>query len=186
MRKIRFAHIYLLTLAVIFLALGAFIEFHSFYYDTLFGGVDNKPLPYPEFLHNIFFLLGLITITSLYFIEKKETTTLSLANMSLQREIDERKRAEQERIEKEKLQGIIEMSGAVCHELNQPMQVVSGTSVLLMMNIQDDNPLYENIKTVKEQIDRMGTITKKLMGITKYITKDYLKGKIIDIDKATK
>jgi C4-dicarboxylate-specific signal transduction histidine kinase len=106
--------------------------------------------------------------------------------MSLQREIDERKRAEQERIEKEKLQGIIEMSGAVCHELNQPMQVVSGTSVLLMMNIQDDNPLYENIKTVKEQIDRMGTITKKLMGITKYITKDYLKGKIIDIDKATK
>ncbi len=78
------------------------------------------------------------------------------------------------------------MSGAVCHELNQPIQVVSGVSELLMMDIQDDNLLFENIKTVKEQIDRMSTITKKLMGVTQYKTKGYLKGKIIDIDKATK
>lgn len=87
---------------------------------------------------------------------------------------------------KEKLQGVIEMSGAVCHELNQPMQVVSGASELLMMDIRDDNPLYENIKTINEQINRMGTITKKLMGVTQYKTKDYLNGKIIDIDRATK
>ncbi len=30
----------------------------------------------------------------------------------------------------------------------------------------------------------MGTITKKLMRITKYETKGYLKGNIVDIDKA--
>ncbi|NQT70299.1 MAG: response regulator [Desulfobacteraceae bacterium] len=88
--------------------------------------------------------------------------------------------------EKEKFQGVLEMAGAVCHEMNQPMQVVSGVSELLMMDIQDDNPLYENIKTVQEQIDKMGAITNKLMGVTQYKTKDYLKGKIIDIDKATK
>jgi phosphoserine phosphatase RsbU/P len=87
---------------------------------------------------------------------------------------------------KVKLQDVIEMSGAVCHELNQPMQVVSGISELLMMDVQDNSPLYQNIKTVIEQIYRMGEITKKLMGITKYETKDHLKDKIIDINKATK
>ena len=78
------------------------------------------------------------------------------------------------------------MSGAVCHELNQPMQVVSGISELLMRDVEDNSPLYENIKTIKEQIDRMGAITKKLTGVTKYKTKGYLRGKIIDIDEATK
>jgi len=48
----------------------------------------------------------------------------------------ELKKVEHERIQKEKLQGIIEMAGAVCHELNQPMQVASTTSELLMMEFQ--------------------------------------------------
>ena len=138
MRKIRFAHIYLLTLAVIFLALGAIIVFHSFYYDTLFGGVDNKPLPYPEFLHDIFFLLGLLTITSLYCIEKKETETLALANMSLQREIDERKRVEEER---EKL----------ILELQEALDKVKALSGLLPIcssckKIRDDNGCWNQIE----------------------------------------
>jgi len=38
---------------------------------------------------------------------------------------------------------------------------------------------------IKEQIDEMGSITRKLMRITKYETKDYTEGSIIiDIDKA--
>ena len=55
-----------------------------------------------------------------------------------------------------------------------------------MMDVPHDSPLYKNIKTAKEQIERMSKITKKLMGVTRYKTKDYLNRKIIDIDKATK
>jgi len=138
MRKIRFANIYLLTLAVIFLALGAFTELHSFYYDTLFGGIDDKPLPYPEFLHHIFFLLGFITIISIYFIEKRETKSLSSANMSLQREMDERKRVEKER---EKL----------IHELQEALDKVKTLSGLLPIcssckKIRDDNGYWNQIE----------------------------------------
>ena len=103
----------------------------------------------------------------------------------LNRQIASRRRAEEELLRQEKLQGVIEMAGAVCHELNQPLQVVSGISELLMMDVEDDNPFNGNVKTIKEQVVRMGEITRKLMRITKYETKDYLKGKIIDIDKAT-
>ncbi len=48
------------------------------------------------------------------------------------------------------------------------------------------NTVYSNIKKIKGQVDRMGEITRKLMTITRYKTKDYLKGKIIDIYKASK
>ena len=85
-----------------------------------------------------------------------------------------------------KLSGVLEMAGAICHELNQPMQVVSGYSELLMMDMEKDNLAHSYIKMVKDQTDKMGSITRKLMSITKYETRDYIEGsKIIDINKAT-
>ena len=77
------------------------------------------------------------------------------------------------------------MAGAVCHELNQPMQGISGYSELLLMHVSEDSPLHEKLKKIIEQINRMGKITNKLTRITYYEAKDYLKGKIVDIDKAS-
>jgi len=87
-------------------------------------------------------------------------------------------------LEKEKLQVIFEMTGAICHELSQPMQAISGNSELMLMNIEKDNPLYRNIKTIKDQVERMGDITRKLKRVTRYKTKDYIKSKIIDLDSS--
>jgi len=87
-------------------------------------------------------------------------------------------------LEKEKLIVIFEMTGAICHELTQPMQAISGNSELMLMSIQKDNPLYRNVKAIKDQIDRMGDITRKLKRVTRYKTKDYINSKIIDLDSA--
>lgn len=87
--------------------------------------------------------------------------------------------------EKEKLQGVLEMAGAVCHEFNQPLMVISGYSEMLLMDLSEDSPQYKIFKIIKEQVDRLGKITSKLMGITKYKTKSYLKGNIVDIDEAS-
>lgn len=86
-------------------------------------------------------------------------------------------------VEKEKLQGVIEMAGAVCHELNQPMQVILGLSELLLESV-GDNHIKDDIKAINAQVQRLGQITGKLTGVTRYKTKNYLTGKIIDIDKA--
>jgi len=94
------------------------------------------------------------------------------------------KKLEKKLLQEEKLSGVLEMAGAICHELNQPMQVVSGYSELLMMDMEKDNMAHSYIKMVKEQTDKMGSITRKLMSITKYETQDYIEGsKIIDINK---
>lgn len=99
-------------------------------------------------------------------------------------DISKHKQAEFERIQKEKLAGVVEMAGAVCHEMNQPLQVVAGLSELLMMDVDEKEPLFSILMDIKEQTKRMSEITKKLMKVTKYETKEYLEGKIIDIDKA--
>ena len=89
-------------------------------------------------------------------------------------------------LEKEKLQAVFETAGAVCHEMNQPLQVVSGVAELLMLDVKNTDPHYEKLMTIMEQTQRMGEITNKLMKITRYETKKYLKGKIVDINKASK
>ncbi len=99
-------------------------------------------------------------------------------------DITERKLAEEERLLREKLQGVLETAGAVCHELNQPLHIISGLSELISYDLKEDNPLYPRINKIKEQIDRIGTITKKLIGIARCETKAHDSNtKILDLDK---
>jgi K+-sensing histidine kinase KdpD len=43
----------------------------------------------------------------------------------------------------------------------------------------------DNVKEIKDQADRLAKITSKLMDITKYKTKKYLRTQILDIDAAS-
>lgn len=92
----------------------------------------------------------------------------------------------QKLLEEEKLDGMLEMAGAVCHELNQPLQVISGYSTLLMMDMAENHELYGYVTEIREQVERMAAITKKLMGITRYEACHYVgKTRIVDIDRAS-
>ncbi len=87
--------------------------------------------------------------------------------------------------EKEKLAGVIELSGAVCHELSQPLQAISGYSDLLLMGATEKDPGFIKLKKMNTEIKRMGTLIQKLSSITRYETMDFPQGKIIDIKKSS-
>jgi phosphoserine phosphatase RsbU/P len=84
----------------------------------------------------------------------------------------------------EKLQGVIEMAGGVCHELNQPLQVVSGYAEMLIMDLPEDDPNQEVLKLIKDGVDRIGDLTRKMMNIATCKSKDYWGDtlKIVDIE----
>jgi PAS domain S-box-containing protein len=109
-----------------------------------------------------------------------------LCIQGIARDITDRRKAQQEQLYREKLQAVLELAGAVCHELHQPMQSVAGYGELLLISKSLDQAYEIRVKKLTEQIHRMAQITQKLQKITRYETKDYLKGKIIDIDKATR
>jgi signal transduction histidine kinase len=98
---------------------------------------------------------------------EKDGVYLSLGCLTI---VTKEMRAEEERLERERLQVLLEMAGAVCHEMNQPLQGIYGYSQSLLMNMSKDDQQYAKIR-----------------GITKYETKDYVQGvKIVDIDKSSK
>ncbi|MGD9366208.1 MAG: DUF3365 domain-containing protein [Desulfobacteraceae bacterium] len=110
---------------------------------------------------------------------------VSIGGLIINRQLKYRLQAEAESRNLAKLQGVLETAGAVCHELNQPMQAVTGYSELLLMGIEKDSSHYGHANAILEQVERLGSITAKLMRITRYASKDYSNGKIIDIDKAS-
>lgn len=101
-------------------------------------------------------------------------------------DITKQMRIEKEVREKEKLQGVIELAGTVCHELSQPMQIISGISDLVLLSISQNDDLYKKLSKIKEQVERMAELTMKLRDITRYETKTYSgETKIIDLDQST-
>jgi len=101
-------------------------------------------------------------------------------------DITDRLHAEEEHRQRERLGAMIEMAGGVCHEMNQPLQVISGLAELIMMRTPEDHPLYPKLGEIKNAAGRMTSITRRLMGITKYESKPYIGDrKIIDIDKSS-
>ena len=97
-------------------------------------------------------------------------------------DISLRKNLEAEKIQHEKLQAVLEMAGAVCHEMNQPLQAILGYSELIMMDQDPASQLSTDLGVIKKQTIRIGAITKRLSEITKYKTLDYPgKTKIVDI-----
>ncbi len=96
------------------------------------------------------------------------------------------KKASEEMIrDRNRLQGALELSGAICHEMTQPLMSALGYFDLMLMDMTEDNPNYSIIGKIRPQLERMSDITKQLMAISRYKTKDYLDGKILDLGGAS-
>jgi PAS domain S-box-containing protein len=85
-------------------------------------------------------------------------------------DISQREEAQKEKMKREKLQGVLEMAGAICHEINQPLQTILGYSTLF-----EDNEVVspEDLQKIKKQAIRIGDITRRLSNITRYKTLEY-------------
>ena len=92
-----------------------------------------------------------------------------------------------ESLGKEKLQGVVEMAGAVCHEINQPLQIILGNSELLLHDLPESDPNHSKLHAIREAVQRIGTLTNRIMTISSYSTKSHLDGKvqIIDLEKSS-
>ncbi|MCP3943725.1 MAG: GAF domain-containing protein [Desulfobacteraceae bacterium] len=102
-----------------------------------------------------------------------ESTIATIADISL------REMAQQEKLKKEKLQGVLEMAGAICHEINQPLQAIIGYAALFD---SPDTITVKELERIKYQATRIGDITKRLSKITRYKTIPYPGDtKIVDI-----
>ena len=94
----------------------------------------------------------------------ERTADLLTANTQLQREISERRRAEEGLVQAGKLAALGQMAAGITHELNQPLAALrmlsANAGVFLQRGRMDD--AVKNLEVIGEVIDRMGKITGQL------------------------
>ncbi len=125
--------------------------------------------------------LGHLKVNTMYPPDPMKRATFTISDISW------RKQAETEMLQREKLQAVVEMAGAVCHEMNQPMQVaLVELADCMVMEEFEKNLLRQKAENIRQQLNALRQLSRKLMHITRYETRDYVAGeKIIDIDKSS-
>lgn len=85
-----------------------------------------------------------------------------------------------------KFEGVLEMAGTAAHELNQPLQIISGYAELItMLDCSDHDTIREMLGEIRNNVIRLSTITRKLNNITRYETIELSdSGRIVDLNRA--
>ena len=101
-------------------------------------------------------------------------------------DITERKKTEQNRLRRVKLEGVLEMAGAACHEVGQPLQSLMNLASMLQRQTDEDDPRREKVDRTMAEVHRLGEMVHRIMRITRYEPLEYTQGvTIVDIEKSS-
>jgi len=115
----------------------------------------------------------------------RDKTGKQIGQILIFQDVTENKLANETLDENERMQGVLEMAGAVCHDLNQPVAALLKQTDRLESAVPGNHALYPKVLKLAEQANRLRETTLKLTGITRYETREYLRSKIVDIDKSS-
>lgn len=112
-----------------------------------------------------------------------------LASIETHKDITEAKLAEREKLGKEKLKAAMETTGAVCHEISQPLQIIQTTVELMQMGAAGaaDRGQAEQgrLQILCDCTERLGAIVRKLNLLMDFRTKHYAsQTNILNLDQS--
>ncbi len=111
---------------------------------------------------------------------------LEKSNLRLKDAMAELEKAAKEREDKARLEGVMEMAGAACHELSQPLQAIYWEFEMLTMQLERTPGLEKKLDSINAELKRLGEMICKIQNITRYSATEYGSNlKIIDINKAS-
>ena len=89
------------------------------------------------------------------------------------RDITDQKLLEQEKMERMKLQGVIEMAGTAAHELNSPLFAALGTAQLLRDDLSSTE-MIEEMDTIIRNMKEISDLTRKMTAVTGFESREYV------------
>ncbi len=89
------------------------------------------------------------------------------------RDITAKRQLEQEHLERVKLQGVVELAGAVAHEINSPLFAALGTAQLLEEEPGSEE-LSKDLQAIIRNLKIIGELTRKMTAMTGFESRDYV------------
>jgi len=107
-------------------------------------------------------------------IVQDRTSQLTLTNKELRSEIEERKRAEEQRKDLEgkleqaqKMKALGTLAGGIAHDFNNLLMGIQGNASLMLMDIDSSHQHFEKIKNTEQYVMRGAELTRQLLGFAR-------------------
>jgi len=117
---------------------------------------------------------------------EERTAELRTINESLQNEIAERKRAEEEKAalkeqfrQSQKMEAIGRLAGGIAHDFNNLLTVIKGYSELALIKLKEGDPLKGNIEEIHRASQRAADLTRQLLAFSR---RQILEFKVLDLN----
>ncbi|MEE9171239.1 MAG: ATP-binding protein [bacterium] len=111
---------------------------------------------------------------------KKYNEELTRANNELQISLKKLQSAQDQILRSEKLASIGRLAAGVCHELLNPLNIISGHVQALLLEREQDESLNQDLESIMEEI---GRIDKIVSGLLKFSRKEDMELTYVDINE---
>jgi uncharacterized protein YigA (DUF484 family) len=86
----------------------------------------------------------------------------------------------------EQRQAVVEMAGAACHELAQPLATLELGLEKLKRGLEKDDSRRGELEGLMSQIERLGEMVQQISKVNDYVTRPYAQGlRIVDLEAAS-
>ncbi len=86
----------------------------------------------------------------------------------------------------ERREAAVEMAGAACHELAQPLTTMTLQIEMLLRTTSPDDPRRPSLESLQKNAEHMGGLVHRISQVTNYVTRPYAQGlRIIDVEAAS-
>ncbi len=86
----------------------------------------------------------------------------------------------------EQCQAVMEMAGAACHELAQPLATLELGLEKLRRSLGAEAPQQQDIAGLMAQVERLGAMIQQISQVNDYVTRPYAQGlRIVDLNAAS-
>jgi PAS domain S-box-containing protein len=106
------------------------------------------------------------------------------------RDVTERKRAEKEMaalqeqlIQSQKMEAVGRLAGGVAHDFNNLLTVIKGYAQLSLLDLKENDPLWENIQEIQKATERATNLTRQLLAFSR---RQILDPKVLDLNSLLK
>jgi signal transduction histidine kinase/ActR/RegA family two-component response regulator len=100
----------------------------------------------------------------------ERTEALRSANHALLRDIEERKKLEQQLIHAQKMESIGTLAGGIAHDFNNLLNIIQGYSFLLRNSRGDSDEMVDSLNTIDETLQRGSALVQRLLTIAQKTT----------------